>query len=257
MSHEDRRERPPIKAITLISTANPPLSVGDGILKGLILAGGFATRLRPLSCSKPKLLFPLVGVPLIDRMVEWFVRGEITEVLLAVKHLSDKLRIEVGRKKLAAKIVLSVEETPLGTGGPISLARSMLNKDELLIVANGDVISDIDLRGLIAEHTRSRAEATVALVSVEDPRPSGLATLDSNDRITRFEEKTRAKQGHWWINAGVYLLNPGVVAMIPNGGPVSLEREIFPILASQGKMSGWKHGGFWYDIGKISDYVPA
>src|SRR5256886_17448568 len=122
------------------------------MLKGLILAGGFATRLRPLSCSKPKLLFPLVGVPLIDRMVEWFARGGVTEAILAVNHLSDKLRIEVARKKLAAKIVLSVEETPLGTGGPISFARAMLSRDEPLIVANGDVISDIDLRGLIEEH---------------------------------------------------------------------------------------------------------
>jgi mannose-1-phosphate guanylyltransferase len=190
-------------------------------------------------------------------MVEWFARGGVTEVILAVNHLSDKLRIEVARKKLAAKIVLSVEETPLGTGGPIILARPMLNKDELLIVANGDVISDIDLRGLIAEHTRSGAEATVALVSVKDPRPFGLATLDSNDRITRFEEKAGTKHGPGWINAGVYVLNPGVVPMIPYGRPVSLEREIFPILASQGKMSGCKHRGFWYDIGKIPDYITA
>jgi len=226
-------------------------------LKGLILAGGFATRLRPLSCSKPKLLFPLVGVPLIDRMVEWFAQGSVTEVILAVNHLSDKLRIEVARKKLTAKIVLSVEETPLGTGGPISLARAKLSKDEPLIVANGDVISDIDLRGLIAEHTRSGAEATVAVVSVEDPRPFGLATLDSNNRIIQFVEKSGNMHGRGWINAGVYVLNPGVVAMIPKRGPVSLEREIFPILASQGKMSGWKHGGFWYDIGKIPDYVTA
>ena len=226
-------------------------------MKGLILAGGFATRLRPLSCSKPKLLFPLVGVPLIDRMVEWFARGGVTEVILAVNHLSDKLRIEVARKELPANTVLSVEETPLGTGGPISLARSMLNNDEPLIVANGDVISDIDLRGLIAVHTRSGAEATVALVSVEDPRPFGLATLDSNGRITRFEEKTRTKRGHGWINAGVYALDPSVVAMIPHGRAVSLEREIFPILANQMKMAGWKHTGFWYDIGKIPDYIIA
>jgi mannose-1-phosphate guanylyltransferase len=226
-------------------------------LKGLILAGGFATRLRPLSCSKPKLLFPLVGVPLIDRMVEWFARGGVTEVILAVNHLSDKLRIEVARKKLIAKVVLSVEETPLGTGGPISLARAMLSMDEPLIVANGDVISDVDLRGLIAEHTRSGAEATVALAPVEDPRPFGLATLDSNNRIIQFVEKSGNMRGRGWINAGVYVLNPAVVAMIPNGRPVSLERDIFPILASQGKMSGWKHDGFWYDIGKIPDYVTA
>jgi len=226
-------------------------------LKGLILAGGFATRLRPLSCSKPKLLFPLVGVPLIDRMVEWFARGGATEVILAVNHLSDKLRIEVARKKLAARTVLSVEETPLGTGGPINLAKAVMSKDEPLIVANGDVISDIDLRVLIAEHTKSGAEATVALVSVEDPRPFGLATLDPDNRIIRFVEKSGSVQGRGWINAGVYVLNPGVVAMIPSGRPVSLEREIFPILAGQGKMSGWKHGGFWYDIGKIPDYVTA
>ena len=226
-------------------------------MKGLILAGGFATRLRPLSCSKPKLLFPLVGVPLIDRMVEWFVRGGVTEVILAVNHLSDKLRIEVARKKLATKIVLSVEETPLGTGGPISLARPELSNDEPLIVANGDVISDINLRGLISEHTESGAEATVALVSVNDPRPFGLATLDSSNRVIQFVEKSRNIRGRGWINAGVYVLNPRVIAKIPTGRPISLEREIFPILAGQGKMNGWKHRGFWYDIGKIPDYVTA
>ena len=226
-------------------------------MKGLILAGGYATRLRPLSCSKPKLLFPLVGVPLIDRMVEWLARGGVTEVILAVNHLSDKLRIEVARKRLPANTVLSVEENPLGTGGPISLARPRLSKDEPLIVANGDVIGDIDLRGLVAAHTMSGAEATVALVSVEDPRPFGLATLDSNDRITRFEEKSKTNQGRGWINAGVYALNPSVVAMIPHGRAVSLEREIFPILSGQMKMKGWKHSGFWYDIGKIPDYIIA
>jgi mannose-1-phosphate guanylyltransferase len=226
-------------------------------LKGLILAGGFATRLRPLSCSKPKLLFPLVGVPLIDRMVEWFAQGGVTEVILAVNHLSDKLRIEIARKKFRADTVVSVEENPLGTGGPLSLARPMLSNDEPSIVVNGDVISDVDLRGLITAHSRSGAEATVALVSVEDPRPFGLATLDSSDRITRFEEKSGMKQGHGWINAGVYALNPSVVAMIPHGRAVSLEREIFPILAGQMKMKGWRHTGFWYDIGKIPDYIIA
>jgi len=226
-------------------------------LKGLILAGGFATRLRPLSCSKPKLLFPLVGVPLVDRMAAWFARGGVTEVILAVNHLSDKLRVEVGRRKLDTKAVLSVEETPLGTGGPISLARPMLNKDEPLIVANGDVISDIDLRGLMAAHAEAGAEATIALVSVEDPRPFGLATLDANDRVIGFEEKSETSRGSGWINAGVYVLNPKVVATIPNGRPVSLEREVFPILARQGKVRGWKHAGFWYDIGKIPDYIIA
>ena len=190
-------------------------------------------------------------------MAAWFGRGGVTEVILAVNHLSDKLRVEVNRRMLDTKTVLSVEETPLGTGGPISLARPLLDKDEPLIVANGDVISDIDLRGLITVHTRSGAEATIALVSAEDPRPFGLATLEGDDRVIGFEEKSEIIQGPGWINAGVYALDPRVVAMIPQGRPVSLEREIFPILASQHKMRGWKHTGFWYDIGKIPDYIIA
>src|SRR5437016_13226974 len=87
-------------------------------LKGLILAGGFATRLRPLSCCKPKLLFPLVGVPLVDRMAAWFARGGVTEVILAVNHLWDKMRVEVSRRKLDAKAVLSVEESHLVRARP-------------------------------------------------------------------------------------------------------------------------------------------
>lgn len=235
----------------------PFASIGDEGLKGLILAGGFATRLRPLSCSKPKLLFPLVGLPLVDRMAQWFARGGVVELILAVNHLSDKLRIDVGRRKLDAKTVLSVEESPLGTGGPIKLAQPLLDSDATLIVANGDVISDIDLRGLIATHTRSGAEATIALVSVADPRPFGLATLDASDRIIGFEEKNEMRRGTGWINAGVYALSPNVVAMIPEGRPISLEREVFPILAGKRKLNGWKHTGFWFDIGKIPDYITA
>src|SRR3989475_6587533 len=167
---------------------------GSTCLKGLILAGGFATRFRPLSCSKPKQLFPLVGIPLVDRLAAWFGRGGVTEVILAVNHLSNKLRVEVSRRKLDTKTVLSVEETPLGTGGPISLARPMLNKDDPLIVANGDVMSDIDLRGVITSHVRSGAEATSDLGRSVRPPPIGLATLDANDRIIGFEEKSETIQ---------------------------------------------------------------
>lgn len=190
-------------------------------------------------------------------MAHWFARGGVGELILAVNHLSDKLRIEVARSKLETKLVLSVEETPLGTGGPISFAKPLMNEDETLIVANGDVISDIDLRGLVSAHIQSKAKATIALVSVEDPRPFGLATLGPGDRIVGFEEKSETRRGPGWINAGVYALSPEVLAMIPHGRPVSLEREIFPLLTSERKMSGWKHTGFWYDIGRIPDYITT
>ncbi len=226
-------------------------------MKGLILAGGYATRLRPLSCSKPKLLFPMVGVPLIDHMVSWFNRGGVKEVILAVNHLSETLRVELGSRRRGSKIIFSVEERPLGTGGPVKLASSILGKKEPFIVANGDIVSNIDLRRVVQAHLESEADATVALMSVIDPRDYGAASLDSQGRITEFREKSGAKKGKSWINAGVYVLNPSVANLIPDGRRVSLEREVFPELAENLRMHGWKHRGFWYDIGKVRDYRRA
>ncbi|MBO0888353.1 NDP-sugar synthase [Candidatus Bathyarchaeota archaeon] len=226
-------------------------------MKGLILAGGFATRLRPLSCSKPKLLFPIVGTPLIDHMYEWMVRGGVGHVVLAVNHLSDKLRMEVEARKMGDEVELSVEDSPLGTGGPLKLASSMLADEEPVAVVNGDVVTDVSLAEISNAHRESGADATIALFSVKDTRPFGLVTLDSKDDVVGFEEKSDKHTGPGWINAGVYILNQTVIDMIPSGRPVSLEREIFPVLASRSKLRGWKHNGFWYDIGKIPDYVTT
>jgi mannose-1-phosphate guanylyltransferase len=223
----------------------------------LILAGGFATRLRPLSCSKPKLLFPLVGTPLMDRMMQWLAAGNVREVILAVNHFSDKLRMEVAARKLGDRVALSVEEAPLGTGGPLRLAEPLLSDEDPVVVVNGDVASDIDLESLTTAHLRGGADATISVFSVKDTRPFGLVTLDSKDQIVRFEEKSPANKGPGWINAGIYVLNPSVIEMIPRGRAVSLEQEIFPVLAERRKLRGWKHSGFWYDIGKIQDYVTA
>lgn len=228
-------------------------------MKGLILAGGYATRLRPLSCSKPKLLFPVVGVPLIDQMASWFKRGGVREVVIAVNHLSETLRMEMEKQRGGPKMTFSVEDRPLGTGGPVKLASSILGKEEPFIVANGDIVTDIDLRGVVKAHLELEADATVVLVSVSDPREYGVTSVDSQGRITEFKEKPGAEnaKGKSWINAGVYVLNPSVINLIAEGRKVSLEREVFPRLAEHRKMQGWKHRGIWYDIGRLLDYVRA
>jgi len=135
-------------------------------MRGLILAGGFATRLRPLSCSKPKLLFPIVGVPLVELMARWLSSGGVEQIILAVNHLSERLRIEVGQSVGGATVTFSVEELPLGTAGPIRLAANILDKDEPFFVINGDIVSNIDIRGMLALHQEKNADATIALVSV-------------------------------------------------------------------------------------------
>ena len=158
---------------------------------------------------------------------------------------------------LADRVLLSIEDSPLGTGGPLRLAEPMLDDSGPLVVVNGDVACDIDLKGLCEAHLQSGAEGTIALFSVRDTKAFGVVSVDSSNRIVKFEEKSSTNPGPGWINAGVYILNRAVLAMIPQGRAVSLEREIFPVLAKQMKLNGWKHSGFWYDIGKIRDYVRA
>lgn len=190
-------------------------------------------------------------------MVTWLSEANVREIVLAVNHLSEKLRAEVATREFGSRTVLSVEKDPLGTGGPLKLAAPLLNPGEPVIIVNGDVVTNVDVRKLLAIHNESGAEATIALVSVDDPRAYGLADLDSEDRIVGFEEKSSRHTGPGWINAGIYALNPSVISMIPEGRPVSLEREIFPVLAKRRAMGAWRHSGYWYDIGKTHDYVSA
>jgi len=226
-------------------------------LRGLILAGGFATRLRPLSCSKPKLLFPIVGVPLVESMARWLSSSGVDQIILAVNHLSDKLKIEVGHSVGGVTVAFSVEETPLGTAGPIRLAANLLGKDDPFFVMNGDIVTNIDIRGMLAMHEKKKADATIALVSVPDPSPYGSVLTDSNGIVRQFEEKSSVLSAASQVNAGVYVLSPGVIDSIPVGRSVSLERDVFPKLVRNGRMQAWIHGGFWYDIGRVSEYVRA
>ena len=226
-------------------------------MKGLILAGGFATRLRPLSCSKPKLLFPIVGVPLIDVMLDWMKPAGVTEVVLAVNHLADRMRKEIGEKRRGVDVLYSIEPEPLGTGGPLRLAKNLLGSDEPFLVINGDIVSNLDLRKIVKAHEdNERIEATIALVEVPDPSHYGLVRMDKDRRIKQFDEKTKNVDGSGVVNAGVYILSPEVLEKIPSGGMVSIERQVFPKLAKDNLMQGWEHrGGYWYDVGKIPDYV--
>jgi len=224
-------------------------------LKAVILAGGYATRLRPLSCSNPKLLFPVVGVPLIDLMVRWLKQAGIDDVILAVNHLSDKLRTEIGAKRLGSKITFSIEENPLGTAGPIRLAKNFLG-DEPFVVINGDIVSDVNLKQMIRSHEENNAKATVSLVTVPDARQYGAAELNQAGRITKFEEKSAQRKSQT-VNAGVYVLDPSIIHLIPPARPSSMESMIFPRLASEGSIWGQKHAGYWYDIGTIPNYLKA
>jgi mannose-1-phosphate guanylyltransferase len=188
-------------------------------------------------------------------MARWLSSGGVDQIILAVNHLSDRLKVEVGHRVGGVKVVFSVEETPLGTAGPIRLAADLLSKDDPFFVINGDIVSNVDIRSMLALHEEKKADATIALVSVPDPTPYGSALTDSNGIVRKFEEKSGGPSATSLVNAGVYVLSHRVVGSIPVGRSVSLERDVFPKLVGDGRIHAWRHDGFWYDIGRVSEYI--
>jgi NDP-sugar pyrophosphorylase family protein len=188
-------------------------------------------------------------------MVRWLSSGGVDQIILAVNHLSERLKIEVDHRVGGATVAFSVEESPLGTAGPIRLAANLLGKDEPFFAINGDIVSNIDIRSMLALHQEKNADATIALVSVRDSSPYGSVLTDSSGIVRKFDEKSEVLSAANLVNAGVYVLSPSVVSSIPLGRSFSLERDVFPKLVEKGRVRAWIHEGFWYDIGRVSEYV--
>jgi len=225
-------------------------------LKALILIGGYATRLRPLSLNKPKCLFPLNGKPIIDYLLEGLVKAGCTEAVLALNNLADRIEQYLETTNYGIKITYSRETEPLGTGGPVKLAEEALKKEPFLVL-NGDILSWIDYRDLMNKHLEGGAAATIALKQVDDPSRYGVARFRENGMIAEFVEKPpKAQAPSNWINAGCYAMSPQVIDLIPSGN-VSLERVVFPELARRGSLKAYLYHGEWMDIGVPSDYLKA
>jgi mannose-1-phosphate guanylyltransferase len=226
-------------------------------LKALVLAGGFATRLRPLSCSRPKTLFPLANQPLIDYTLQNLAEGGVDTIILSVYYMAENIVRYLGPTKYDMGILYSREQRPLGKGGGIKNAEYMLN-GEPFIVINGDIITDLDLRRLISFHEEKGGLATIALYQVTDPSRYGSVELDREGRITRFVEKPEPGMAPSnLINAGIYVLEPEVLEYMPSEKRFDTEVEVFPILAQERKLFGFEFHGYWTDIGVPEEYLNA
>jgi len=227
-------------------------------LKGIVLAGGFATRLRPISYALPKLLFPVFGKPMIYWDLDLLRSLGTDEVILAVNYLAETLQRHVGSEYRGMRIKYSLETEPLGTAGPIKLASANTRIDETFIAMNGDVIARINLREMLKQHKETKALITDALHEVKNPTRFGVVQLDAENRIRRFVEKPKQREApSRFVNAGIYLIEPDVLQMIPPNQKVSLEREIFPPLAKEGRLSGFTFSAYWFDIGNLIDFRKA
>jgi mannose-1-phosphate guanylyltransferase len=227
-------------------------------MKALVLAGGFGTRLRPLSCSRPKMLFPIANRPLIDYTLEALSKEKsVDTVVLAVYYMAESLVRYLGPTKYDLGILYSREQRPLGTGGPVKKAKDIMNGDRFMVM-NGDILTDFDYKRLIEYHEEKGGVATIALTQVSDPTRYGSVELDWEGRITRFVEKPEyGKAPSNLINAGIYIMEPEILDYIPDEGKVRIETEVFPKLAEENKLYGFESHGFWMDIGEPQDYLGA
>ncbi len=223
----------------------------------LVLAGGFGTRLRPLTEGRVKPLLSILDKTLLERVVEVVPPSMVDRVVVAAGYGIEEMRAWAERTDLPYEVVLSVEEEALGTGGAIALAREHLTGTGPVLVLNGDLVSSVDVVALAGHHAATGASATLSLWEVEDPSRFGVCDLDSSGMIRRFQEKPApGTEFSNLINAGCYLVEREVLASMGEHKH-SMEREVFPGIAEGGRMAGLAFEGYFVDAGTPASFIEA
>ena len=221
----------------------------------VVLVGGQGTRLRPLTLSMPKPMLPTAGLPFLTHMLSRIAAAGIEHVVLGTSYRASVFEAEFGDgSKLGLDIEYVFEEHPLGTGGGIANVADKLRHDTA-VVFNGDVLSGADLGQLLAFHHERDAAVTLHLVRVADPRAFGCVTTGADGRVTAFVEKTQDPPTDQ-INAGCYVFDRDVIDRFPRGRELSVEREVFPALLTDGvAVYGYVDASYWRDMGTPDDFV--
>lgn len=224
-------------------------------MKAIILAGGLGTRLRPLTLKTPKPLLPIKGIPIVEQAILNFKKYNITEIILSIGYLADKIQNYFGTgEKWGVNISYCLEDQPLGTGGALKKAAEGFK--ETFLAINGDNLADFNWEALIETHRKNQAKITLALFPVDDVTQYGIAELNG-DKIKRFIEKPTIETAPSNLNnAGGYVIEPEVLKILPEGVS-SIERDCFEKLAVQGLVYGYKHLGQWYPTDTLEKYQLA
>ncbi|HLH30232.1 MAG TPA: NDP-sugar synthase [Terriglobia bacterium] len=227
-------------------------------MKGLILAGGKGTRLRPLTINTPKPVVPVANSPFLLYQIDLMRSAGIDEIILSLSYQPRKIEdLLKDGSDYGVWIRYAVEGTPLGTGGAFKNAEEHIS--DSTIVFNGDVLTGIDLAAVVAHHRATRAVATIVLTPVENPSAYGLVETNKDGWIQRFIEKPGPDEITTnMINAGIYILEPSVLKYMPKGEPYSFERGLFPTLLEQKEpVMSFVLDKYWIDIGTPQKYLEV
>lgn len=226
-------------------------------LKALILVGGTGTRLQPITFTTPKPLVPFVNKPMLEHQVEALARAGVEEIVLAMNYKYKRIidAVESFSKRYGTRITYSLEKEPLGTAGPIALAREHLSGSTFFVL-NADVICEFPLDALLDFHRRTACLGTILATTVDDPEKFGvIKTREGSALVEAFVEKPAVYVGNR-VNAGIYVFESDVLQYFKSR-PSSIEKEVFPLLASMRQLCVFDLRGFWMDIGTLEGYLKA
>ena len=231
-------------------------------MHAVVLVGGFGTRLRPLTLSTPKPLLPIGNLPLLERLMVSLARGGVTDAVLSLGFKPEPfLRAFPSNVCAGVKLTYAVEDRPLDTAGAIGFAarHAGINKnDETFIVANGDVLTDLDIAKLVSFHRSTGAQGTIHLTPVDDPSQFGVVETNSQGQVLRFVEKPEPGQSTSRnVNAGTYVFESSVLQRMPGVAPMSIERETFPEMVRDSQLFGFATKDYWIDAGRPDTYMRA
>ena len=228
------------------------MPAGTALLCAAILCGGEGKRLRKVVRGKPKPMAPVAGAPFLDFIIAYLLRSGIRDIVLCTGYRSDVIEKHYRRGIAGAKVVISREKTPLGTAGALKRAETRIKSDPFLVL-NGDSICAADLSRLLSFHLKKNAMASLVLTKQPDRRDTGSVLTDRSGRVVKFSEKSGGGRGAF-VNAGIYLLDKKILALIPKGRKYSLEYDVFPGLKG---CYGLKSRAGLLDIGVPERYKLA
>ena len=221
-------------------------------MKAVVLAGGKGTRLAPYTHILPKPLMPIDDMPILEVLLRQMKRAGVNHVVLTVGHLSSLLRAYFGTgEQWGLNISYSYEDKPLGTAGPIALVPDL---DKTFLVTNGDVLTTLNLRKLVAFHKQKGGIATIAAHQRQVKIDLGVIQWDGDHRVSGYIEKPTTD---YTVSMGVYIFEPRVMDYIPVGEYLDFPDLILKLLANGEKVCGYTFDGYWMDLGRPDDYAQA
>lgn len=227
-------------------------------MKAVILVGGKGTRMRPLTCAIPKVVVPVLNRPLLEHTLRNLGQHGIKDVILAVGYLPDVVKERIGDgSQLGIRVTYVIEKQELGTSGAVKNAENYL--DGAFFVFNGDMLTGIDVVAMMEAHRKVKPKVTMALTPVDNPTLYGVVETNKPGMITRFVEKpTWDKVSTNMINAGIYVVEPEILRLIPAGVFSMFEHNIFPKLLEMGEpMLAYPSDAYWIDVGAPDKYLRA